>query len=632
MKYTFLLFLFATTFSFSQPLNGNYTIGPNNADYETVIDAVTDLTTYGVSGAVVFNIQTGDYLSDIISIGNIDGTSSVNTITFQSETLNPTDVHLEASGLFSLHSGVNNLVFQYLTFDGYTSGLKHRSFDIQSNVHDITISNSIFVGGNFNISTSYYGDSDINRRNNSLIFIKKASEITIKDNLFYSTGAAVSSDAGFGDFSTNISILNNRFAGRSIVTLDLERVNGMILEGNIYEAQVMYRAIYTRYLEGMIIINRNKIVSESPDYSSDYTSAISIRGKTDGTGTLIVKNNFILSNFALGISGFQAAKVYNNSFSTNNKPCLAPITSDNTTSIEVFNNIFFNNSGPNLSFYDGFDFSMLTSDNNVFNQETNTVIITSNSNNEYYDFEEWKTFSGKETNSFLIDHVYLTDTDLHTYNSLQLDGSGIVFPEVLLDIDGESRDATNPDIGADEYDVDPNTVLDLEITSIVSPNLSDCENDTAEVAIKNNGLNPVISFDVECSLNGFRGNISSYNITINPNETVNVPLTSCEIVANTFYEKFEIYVSNPNGMNDNDYSNNKAQVLNILKLGDFKIMEEEDECDGSYDLSIPEIYGTTILWSTTETTKLIRVTEPGTYSVSVSNNLGCEIIKNITIN
>lgn len=79
---TFLYILLFAGFipkAFSQ-LSGNYTIG-TAGDFVTLTDAVNSLTSNGVSGAVTFNIETGDYNEQLI-IPQITGASAVNTITF----------------------------------------------------------------------------------------------------------------------------------------------------------------------------------------------------------------------------------------------------------------------------------------------------------------------------------------------------------------------------------------------------------------------------------------------------------------------------------------------------------------------------------------------------------------------
>ncbi len=64
--------------------------------------------------------------------------------------------------------------------------------------------------------------------------------------------------------------------------------------------------------------------------------------------------------------------------------------------------------------------------------------------------EDWQTVSGMDSNSIFMLPTFASETDFHT-NSLALDGAGFPLEFITDDIDGEPRDAANPDIGADEF-------------------------------------------------------------------------------------------------------------------------------------------------------------------------------------
>jgi len=101
-------------------LVGTFTIGGANPDYLTFAAAVKDLNTFGLCGPVVFNVRSGTY-KEQISIGDIAGASSVNTVTFQSESGNNADVNLT----YGATSYASNYVVEidgaeYVTFKDMT--------------------------------------------------------------------------------------------------------------------------------------------------------------------------------------------------------------------------------------------------------------------------------------------------------------------------------------------------------------------------------------------------------------------------------------------------------------------------------------------------------------------------------
>ena len=99
---TAILIPFLSFQSFAQ-LSGTYTIDPAGGSFatkncKTFKEAVDSLLspTQGVSGPVVFNIADGTY-NEQIQLNQISGASAINTITFQSASLDSTKVNLTYS-------------------------------------------------------------------------------------------------------------------------------------------------------------------------------------------------------------------------------------------------------------------------------------------------------------------------------------------------------------------------------------------------------------------------------------------------------------------------------------------------------------------------------------------------------
>ena len=82
---------------------------------------------------------------------------------------------------------------------------------------------------------------------------------------------------------------------------------------------------------------------------------------------------------------------------------------------------------------------------------------------------------------------------------------------------------------------------------------------------------------------------------------------------------------------DNDFSNNTKFLSNYATLGDFPIVVEKDNC-GAYKSLTIALTENSILWSTGGTSNKINISQPGVYSVTVTNALGCSYTKSITLN
>ena len=108
--------------SVSAQLSGAYTIGGSSPDYPTIDSALADLQSQGISAAVTFNIRTGTY-TEHLSLSAVAGSDSVNTITFQAESLDSSDVtityastNMNDQWTFALYA-VEGIAFKHLTFE-----------------------------------------------------------------------------------------------------------------------------------------------------------------------------------------------------------------------------------------------------------------------------------------------------------------------------------------------------------------------------------------------------------------------------------------------------------------------------------------------------------------------------------
>jgi hypothetical protein len=630
--YIINLFLLAVQIASGQ-LNGNYVIGNPPSDYATISNAVSDLNTLGISGPVVFNIKDGSYTEQNININAISGTSSANTVTFQSESLNAENVTIKGNKIFALKNGAQYVTFQYLKFNTYTnSDLYRRAFEVSGlPTSHITISHCKFLGGSSFLTAAIF---DSNRAKYSFILISNTSHLTISHNDFGTNGAIIYKMGNVNEgFAENISIANNTFTGTLITPVHMQRVHNLTFQNNNYMGIVKYRTLHTSILSGTTIISGNKMYTANIEYPGPSGYTTYINNSSVEAGNLIFKNNFLSQMASLATSDFDTMLIVNNSFASQSSHCLGIYGNSKLQSITLQNNIFYTDfESANVLVGQNLDLTKLTADRNAFSKEKDAIVYEINNYTwEYFDLQNWKNFSGKEMNSLVVSNVYVSPLDFHTPNAYMLDGAGISIPEVTLDIDGENRNATEPDIGADEFNMDYNTYLDLELAEIVSPTTTPCDNSQVVLALKNNSNSPITSFEIESSINGNRGNSALYTITILPNETVLVPVENCDIIANTNYNKIEFFVSNPNGHLDNNYSNDHKAILNIFQLKEFPIITENSDCENATNLIVPFMEGTTLLWSTGETTNLITVDQLGTYTVTVTGPQGCQVSNSITL-
>lgn len=203
-----IMLSFITFNSFAQ-MSGTYSVGNALSNYQTIREATDSLQSQGVSGAVIFNIVNGTY-TDTISIDSVNGISTTNTITFQSQSGNTSLVTINSSDtLFNLN--INHVNFKNLTLentiarpiiysksiDGLTiENCNFNSFGYSVHIEDPNFSNTT-IAKNISIKSSSFDDGEI------YIETKTVSNIDIENNSFNTDGRSVYLYADF-----NISNIN----------------------------------------------------------------------------------------------------------------------------------------------------------------------------------------------------------------------------------------------------------------------------------------------------------------------------------------------------------------------------------------------------------------------------------------
>ena len=140
-------------------LSGSYTVG-EGGDYNSISSAFNDLTIYGISGPVTYNILSGTY-DDPVVLGQVYGASATNTITFQSADANADSVIWEntanssASNYVLKLNGADHITLKNITFKNV--GASYSQKIVLSGVTDsVMIDSSKFIGTVTNSNSSHH--------------------------------------------------------------------------------------------------------------------------------------------------------------------------------------------------------------------------------------------------------------------------------------------------------------------------------------------------------------------------------------------------------------------------------------------------------------------------------------------
>ena len=578
-------------------LNGTYTIGGVSSDYPNINAALNSLQNCGINGPVIFNLQSNTY-NEQISFPEINGASTTNTITFQSATGNNNDVTWQFANTASnnyviMLNGADHFRFKNMTLKSVGT-----DYGMVAELTGNAVDNQ-FVGNKITGIATTSTSSDF-----ALVYSPASTtsldSVSLFNNNTFTNGSygIYYYGAGTSSLENNTKITNNTFTNQSYTGIYLYYQNAPLISGNIIttnSANTGYNGIYVGYCDNGMKILKNKIAIQNGGYGIYMYYNDGVTGNHGLTA-----NNFIQIGGTTTAYGFYPYYATNQDFYYNS----INITSNSTSygsavylyygssAIDLKNNILANNGG-GYSFYSYSTTGITSNYNDLFTTGLNLGYWNLNCTT----LAAWRTASSLDANSISLSPSYTSATNLHTFD-IGLNGLATPLASVTTDIDGDVRNATTPDIGADEFT--PLTT-DLGILSVVAP-VSGCSLGTAEnvtIKLKNFGGSPITSADVYYKLdNGapvhgvFSGNIAS-------NATYNYTFTQQADLSTTGIHNFKFYVSlagDQNILNDtlSNYSlsngwdfNNAPYTMGFESTDDMSLWTNDDVNADGYIWTFP---------------------------------------------
>ena len=498
------------------PLNGTYLVGASQVspNYTKLTDAISDLNTFGVSGAVVFELRN-DYSSASetfpLTINAYAGASISNTLLIRPASgVTPTITGSSSTAIIVLNGA------DFVTIDGSATGGTDRGLTIvntntstssavvwmQTAAADGTANNTIKnlnITGNSNATTligigagsSTIGTSSLGTNNNSNTI--QNNNITKTQYGIYSGGASVAVKNSGNTISKNL--MNGAGANaQSVAGILLVNENNItVTENNIANISgsgtkfgiSLGATSFNTYSPGTTDAVTNAIVHRNTISSVVCTggsSAFGIVVCPSTTGTNEIINNAISaingsatpSDFTAGIytggGAGSTTKVYYNSVSmsgsaTRTTPSYALAIGGTNPVVDVRNNVLYNSSttsGASSSYAFGTayssSFSNLTFNyNDLFTTGANAQFagvgsIPSPTNQ--VDLATLNTTIGGGANSIAADPLFNSTTNLVPQVGSPAAGAGTPLAGITIDLPGVTRSVTTPSMGAYETAAD----------------------------------------------------------------------------------------------------------------------------------------------------------------------------------
>ena len=440
-------------------LSGTYTINSNasqNPDY-TSFSAAASALSAGVNGQVVFEVAPGTY-EEYVNLGSITGASTTNRVIFRGMGNTNLDVTVTSNAGYTDNSTVKCTGTGYVTFENMTltttSANKAKVVTLTNGTTALHFNNVRFVGrvstgnndGDANIVYMTSGDwADQNNEFTNCEFVNGFIALYYQGHNIYQYND--------GLLVENCTFTNQSSKSVYITFTDHVTVRGNLINSN-YDEKSDYNAIDVfRCRYGCLFEDNVMNVTRT----SNYTNVFRMRPVV-GTETepVIIRNNIINlqcsanSSYCCDFDYDDCAYIY---FANNTIKCTGTgsvgsiFVEDDWSNLYLYNNLIVNETPGYVFRFQHNSTGRFCDYNRIAFSGSNFARIGSN---DYTTMESWTAATGFDTHSALCTPQFVGGNDLHITDAT---GLTVAHPlsYVTTDIDGESRNATTPCTGADEY-------------------------------------------------------------------------------------------------------------------------------------------------------------------------------------
>ena len=230
---------------------------------------------------------------------------------------------------------------------------------------------------------------------------------------------------------------------------------------------------------------------------------------------------------------------------------------DYTYSSNIQNNNFVN-SGAGYAYWVSYSWA------NSINSSDYNNLYTTGSNVGSMDYSsqatltDWQTYTSWDANSVSTDPGYNSSTDLHA-SSASIDGKATPIASITTDIDGQTRNVSTPDIGADEFTPVND---DAAVSSITNPSGNYCPgSQNIIVILKNQGINTLTSVLLTYKVNGITQGTYTWSGSLSTGGSASVNVGSYNFTSGTY--SVDVNSTLPNGVSDLNTSNDHAGLSGL---------------------------------------------------------------------
>ncbi|UOQ73079.1 T9SS type A sorting domain-containing protein [Hymenobacter cellulosilyticus] len=467
-------------------LSGIKTVGTAaTADYATLTAAVADLNSNELGGALTLVLQDAAYPTETypLTLSANTGSSATNSVTIRPAPNRAVTLTANTSTPLFIVDASN------VTIEGSTGGANSGSLAL-TNAGTTSSSGGIFVTGRDVTlrGLSIQGSSSATAYG---VAFSGATNGTVRGCTITRTGTGIQAQASCVNFTAANNTIGSSTAADKIGTsgIVITATQGFVLNGNTIAGvtratspAVAGIVVGTTSADGVIASNQIRDIVHTGTGASDSYGAYGIRlSATGAAANIVLANNMISGILSSGDDGvaFTPQGVYLASgggyklgFNTirltgNVAEGSTPITGAVTiatgvSDVTLVNNILVNqqtatpSGGKTYALYSAGTASPFTLiDNNAYSVQGATAKLAYLNGTEHTTLAALRSATAQDAGSLLANPVFrlttANDLRLVTDANCNLDGKARPVAGVAVDIDNDPRNASTPDIGADEF-------------------------------------------------------------------------------------------------------------------------------------------------------------------------------------
>lgn len=578
--------------------SGTYIIGgSSSANFTDISSAINALEQYGICGPIVFKIESGTYTGNYIISNNLGGLSSTNTITFESQTGDTADVTLEYSASGSSDAYIFNITSaSYINFKNIsfkTNSIYSRAIKIDNSSHHILIEGCLLKGNQYTVGGyDYYSNISINN----------SHHITIQNSTLLNASIGIYSYGANGSDNSDIKIKNNTIKDFYISGFySYYTGDSLIISGNTFDVRATSNnsvGISLSQGNGLVEINNNIIEMNASSVSYAIYLYYQNYYYTSTNGTRIYNNSINIENTNSAFNAIYSYRSYYTDIYFNTIRSNTIYSS--AKAIYAYYNYYINIKNNNFdvgaaSIYYLHYGNITSSDYNNFNStNTNPMYVSGYTRT----IANHISSSGYDSHSKNVAPNYISANDFHLYDQT-LNNAGTPISGITTDIDGDTRNSSSPDIGADEFDM---LSLDVQLYAINKPNnISPVGSNQIKVAIRNTGTSYIVIDSLHYQIDNGNTNSTLWTGYLAPLEIDSFILIGTETLTAGSHN-IKTWSSRPNNGNDLNHNNDTlsktftVQVMPSISVEPLVLSGTISSCDDSITvpLVIKNIGGATL--------------------------------------